>query len=91
MTINARVPTPFAGEALACLQTVHVGGFEECHFQKISRSGNGVVHELARVAVESLKNIDLENRLSRKALLALKEEERNLAMPGKEERPERHG
>ncbi|PPE00614.1 hypothetical protein GOBAR_DD02338 [Gossypium barbadense] len=79
MTINARVPTPFAGEALACLQTVHV------------RSGNGVAHELARVAVESLRNIDLENRLSRKALLALKEDERNLAMPGKEERPERHG
>ncbi|MBA0602256.1 hypothetical protein Gorai_002443, partial [Gossypium raimondii] len=57
---------------------------------KISRSGNGVAHEFARVAVESLRNIDLENRLSRKALLALKEDERNLAMPGKEERPETH-
>ncbi|MBA0667464.1 hypothetical protein Goklo_000541, partial [Gossypium klotzschianum] len=89
MTINARVPTPFAGEALACLQTVHVG-LDLRLRRKISRSGNRVAHELARVAVESLRNIDLENRLSRKALLALKEDERNLAMPGKEERPERH-
>ncbi|MBA0639866.1 hypothetical protein Goklo_022866 [Gossypium klotzschianum] len=60
MTVNERVPTPFAAEVLALLQVVQVG-LDLRLRQKISRSGNRVAHELTRVTVESLRNTDLEN------------------------------
>ncbi|MBA0639867.1 hypothetical protein Goklo_022866 [Gossypium klotzschianum] len=88
MTVNERVPTPFAAEVLALLQVVQVG--LDLRLRQIVIEGDAL-----SISVSFRKSPDLVTELhmnlQEKALLALEEDERKLATLEREERPKRHG
>ncbi|MBA0683319.1 hypothetical protein Goari_024986, partial [Gossypium aridum] len=99
MIFNERVLIPFAAEAIACLQAIQAGlemglrriVIEGDALSVIRQSSNRVAHKLVRGAVESLRNTNLGHRLSRKAMLALEEDARSLAVSKGDERTDGHG